>query len=252
MTNLDVFLPKFIAVFLLPPLNVLALGVCGASLRKRRPRLGGALLATAGLLFYVLSAPVIVRTVRSHCEAIPPLDPAATPPPAEAIVLLAGGLYRNAPEYGVDTVDGYVLERLRYAARLYRLTGKPLLVTGGSWRKGARPESQAMKEALEQDFHVPVQWVEDRSRTTFENAQLSAPLLQQQGIHTIYLVTHALHMERSRAAFEKLGFHVIPAPTMYATWEKTTVFDFLPHSSTLAMSSAVLYEWLGRKWYAWK
>ncbi len=46
-------------------------------------------------------------------------------------MVLGGGRYRDAPEYGNDTVGEYTLVRLRYAAKLHRETGFPLLVTGG-------------------------------------------------------------------------------------------------------------------------
>lgn len=250
MTNLDVFLTKLVAAFFLPPLNLLLLILIGIRLLPRRPHLARRAFITTGLFLYLFSTPIVVNAVRHCLEPIPPLDPTATLPAADAIVVLSGGLYRKAPEYGEDTVDGYVLERLRYAARLYRLTGKPILVTGGSWQEGRRPEADTMKESLEQDFHVPVQWVEDRSRNTFENAQFSAPILQRQNIHTIYLVTHALHMPRARAAFEHAGLHVIPAPTLFAVWDKLTIFYFLSQGWAFSMSTSLCYEALGRLWYA--
>lgn len=252
MANLDVLLTKLVAAFFLPPLNLLLLLCLGIFLLPRRPHLARRMLIATGLFLYLFSTPIIVNAVRHCLETIPPLDPTATPPEADAIVVLAGGLYRKAPEYGEDTVDGYVLERLRYAARLYRLTGKPILVTGGSWRKGRRPGAHTMKDSLEQDFHVPVQWVEDRSRNTFENAQFSAPILQRQHIRTIYLVTHALHMPRARDAFEHAGFQVIPAPTLFAVWDNLTIFHFLPQGRALSVSTSLCYEALGRLWYAIK
>lgn len=252
MANLDILFAKVVSAFLLPPLNLLVCCALGIVLLKRSQRLARTVLIFACLVLYVFSTPIIVGTLRRSAETTPPLNPDVALPEAEAIVVLAGGLYRKAPEYGVDTVDGYVLERLRYAARLYRLTGKPVFVTGGSWREGVRPESHAMKESLEEDFHVPVQWVEDRSRTTLENARFSAPLLQQNGIHKIYLVTHALHMRRAREAFERMGLIVIPAPTVFATREQLSILHFLPQGASLESGNNVLYEWLGRLWYALK
>jgi uncharacterized SAM-binding protein YcdF (DUF218 family) len=253
MANLDVLLTKLVGTFLLPPLNLLLLIFLGLCLLPRRPHFARKVFIVTGLFLYLFSTPIIVGAVRHYCETLPPLDPSATPPTADAIVVLAGGLYRKAPEYGAeDTVNGYVLERLRYAARLRRLTGKPILVTGGSWREGVRPEAQAMKESLEQDFHIPVQWVEDQSRNTFENAQFSASILRQHGVHTIYLVTHALHMPRARDAFERAGVQVIPAPTLFAVRDKLTIFHFLPQASSFAISASVFYEALGRLWYALK
>lgn len=252
MPNLDVLLTKLVSAFLLPPLNVLMLLFGGVVLLKRHPRLGRAVIFGTCVVLYAASTPVLVSAVRRQFETIPPLDPSAALPPADAIVVLSGGVYRNAPEYGGDTISGHVLERLRYTARLYRLTGKPVLVSGGSWRAGVRPESQAIKESLEQDFHVPVRWLEDQSRNTQENARLSAALLHQQGIRKIYLVTHALHMPRAREAFERAGFQVTPAPTIFASRECLSVLHFLPHSSTLETSTILLHEWIGRVWYRWE
>lgn len=252
MANFDILLTKVVSTFLLPPLNLLLLLLLGIFLLPKRPHLARRVLIVTGLLLYLFSTPIIVGSIRQCFETDPPLDPTATLPAADAIVVLAGGLYRKAPEYGGDTVDGYVLERLRYAAWLYRRIDKPILVTGGSWREGVRPEAHAMKESLEEDFHIPVRWVEDQSRNTSENAQLSAAILQKHGVHTIYLVTHALHMPRARAAFEGVGLQVVPAPTLFAVRDRVTVLQFLPQGSSFEGSSAVFYEVLGRLWYAWK
>ena len=252
MANLDILLTKLVSAFLLPPLSLFLLILIGIFLLPRRPHVARKVFLVTGLFLYLFSSPIIVGAVRQYCETIPPLDPMATLPEADAIVVLAGGLYRKAPEYGEDTVNGYVPERLRYAARLYRLTGKPILVTGGSWEEGVRPEAQAMKASFEQDFHIPVYWVEDQSRNTFENAEFSAPILRQHGIHIIYLVTHALHMPRARAAFERTGVRVIPAPTLFAVRDELTIFHFLPQGSSFTMSASLFYEAIGRLWYALK
>ncbi len=48
------------------------------------------------------------------------------------------------------------------------------------------------------------------SRTTEENAQFTAALLQPRGIHRILLVTDLPHLRRSWLTFQSLGFEVIP------------------------------------------
>jgi uncharacterized SAM-binding protein YcdF (DUF218 family) len=241
---------KIASIFLMPPLNLLVVSGIGFLLLKSRPRFARALLIASWLLLYVFSMPFIVGAVRRGAETTPALEPTAPLPPADAIVILAGGIYVNAPEYGGDTVDGYVLERLRYAVHLYRRTGKPILVTGGSTHRDTTPESQVMKESLEQDFQVPVRWIEAQSRTTQENASFSAALLRNQGVHTIYLVTHALHMPRARQAFEQEGFQVVPAPTMFATSRKRQrIQSFLPHSGSLNSTATLFHEGVGRLWY---
>ncbi|MEW6298215.1 MAG: YdcF family protein [Thermodesulfobacteriota bacterium] len=202
------------------------------------------------LLLYLLSTPLIGGALLRSLEDTPPLPPDASLPAGDAIVVLGGAIYHDAPEYGGDTVSGELLERLQYAARLYRLTGKPILVTGGNPGEASIAEAVAMRETLVQDFQVPVRWVEDQSRTTLENARLSAPLLQRQGVQRVYLVTHAAHMPRARAAFEHAGLQVIPAPTRFTTTrDRWSVFTFLPNPFTLAMSHRALHEWFGRLWY---
>ena len=70
-----------------------------------------------------------------------------------------------------------------------------------------------MREVLESEFEVAVSWSERESTDTLENASLSAPILNKNGVRTILLVTHAWHMPRARACFEAQGFTVLAAPT---------------------------------------
>src|SRR3546814_2990244 len=65
------------------------------------------------------------------------------------------------------------LQRLQYAAYLARLTGKPILASGGP--ASAAPYmtvAEAMKVTLERDFGVPVRWIENQSRSTYAKAEL--------------------------------------------------------------------------------
>jgi uncharacterized SAM-binding protein YcdF (DUF218 family) len=107
-----------------------------------------------------------------------------------------------------------------------------------------------MQDALVHDFQVPVRWLEPASRNTYENARFSAKLLHDQGIHTVYLVTHAWHMPRSQAAFAAFGITTIPAPTHFVTLRHLDFDDLLPHAHALTTSYDALYEWIGRLWYA--
>ena len=106
-----------------------------------------------------------------------------------------------------------------------------------------------MQAVLTREFQVPVQWIEQDSRNTLENARLSRRLLQAAGVQRIYLVTHAWHMPRARLAFEHAGFAVIPAPTRYATFFESTILEFLPKASALLDSSRFFHEVIGIGWY---
>jgi uncharacterized SAM-binding protein YcdF (DUF218 family) len=244
-------IPKLLSSFLLLPFNLLILFGIGIVLLSRHPRLGRNLIIIAWLALWALSTPVISATLLQSLEHTPALQLDRLPTEVDAIIVLSGGTYCNAPEYEKDTVSPYTLERLRYAAELHRRTGKPILVTGGKLSNPI-PEAIAMKETLEYDFHVPVRWLEEQSHDTMENARFSAAVVKDQGVHRVFLVTHASHMPRAQAAFQKAGFEVIPAPTRFTTRCRLTPLGFLPTSSALAVSATALHEWIGLVWYRFK
>jgi uncharacterized SAM-binding protein YcdF (DUF218 family) len=165
---------------------------------------------------------------------------------------LGGGTYFHAPEYGGDTVGQATLERLRFAAKLQRETGKPVLVTGGSPLGNNTSEAEQMKQVLEHEFNVPVSWVEGASDNTQENANLSKKMLEQPRITRIYLVTHAWHMPRAMLAFQAAGFQIVPAPTAYTTRFQTDLLAFLPNANALRDSRIFMHELIGTLWYQLK
>ena len=136
-------------------------------------------------------------------------EPALTPdhldPSAEAVVVLAGDAVIRAPEFGRDTLGAMTLVRVRYAARLAKESGLPILTSGGPGKTGTEPLAALMRDVLEGEFAAPVSWTEEHSRTTRENARLSAEILHEAGITRVYLVTHAWHMPRARRSFEATG-----------------------------------------------
>ena len=240
-----------IAAWLLPPGCLLLLAAWGLLRLREHPQSGKALVTLALLSLYLLSTPWIARALLGILEPAP-ADPLQAPP-AQAIVVLGGGKYHAPPEYGgIDTVNSAALVRLRYAAHLHRLSGKPILVSGGSPEGSAIPEAQAMKAALENEFKTPVMWTEDASATTLENARASFNILKAHGITRIYLVTHAWHMPRSQRVFSEAGFSVVAAPTGYATHFKFTLMEGFPNAYSLHQSSVFFHEVIGIAWYRLK
>ena len=244
---MDWLIRNAIAALLLPPGSLLLLLLGGLALLKRRRFVGRAFVAVAVLALYALSTQYVANSLLQGLEP-PPADTTGDPL-GHAIVVLGAGTYFHAPEYGGTTVSAPALVRLRYAATLYRTTRKPVLVAGGSPEGAPKGEAIHMQETLERDFQVPVKWVEDRSHTTAENARLARPMLEAEGIRTIYLVTHAWHMPRARLAFQDAGFEVIAAPTAYATRYRTTFLDFVPDARALRDSSIYFHEVIGIAWY---
>jgi uncharacterized SAM-binding protein YcdF (DUF218 family) len=236
-----------IAALLLPPGCLLAVAALGAAFSRRMPRLGRSLLALSLVLLYALSTPFLSHRLVQALEPTK-LDPLADRS-GQAIVVLGGGAYFAAPEYGKDTVGTFTLVRLRYAAHLHRELGMPILTTGGAPLGNAGSEAELMQQVLERDFRVPVKWIETQSRNTLENARYTHRLLSAVGVRRIYLVTNAWHMPRARFVFERAGFTVIPAATAYTTRFDTTVVDFLPNASALTSMSWLFHELIGMGWY---
>jgi uncharacterized SAM-binding protein YcdF (DUF218 family) len=243
------FITNIIASFLLPPLSLLIMLALGIILIYRRSKLAKPLLLTAFCVLWVASTPYCAEGALHWLES--QTTPLPTQPKnADAIVILGGGTYFRAPEYaGQDTVGEQTLLRLRYGAKLQRETGKPILVTGGTPLGNSVPEAQQMRTSLEQEFHVPVQWTEDASDNTMENARNSFQILQKAGIGKIYLVTNAWHMPRSAEAFRRAGFEVVEAPTAFTTRYRIDLLAFLPRAESLRDSKIFIHEVIGLFWY---
>jgi uncharacterized SAM-binding protein YcdF (DUF218 family) len=234
---------KALAALVLPPTGPLLLALAGLALLGRRPRLGRALawLGVVGLL--ALSLPVVSHALLRLLEPAA-LDLQRTGD-AQAIVILGGGVRRNAAEFGGDTLARLTLERVRYGALVARTTRLPVLVSGGSV-SGGTAEAALMKRVLEQEFNVEVRWSEDRSRDTRSNAAESATILLPAGIRRVLLVAHGFDMPRASAEFASAGFQVMPAPTVIAgeRFGFDHPVELLPSMSALQGSYYALYELL--------
>lgn len=250
---MELLLTKIVTALILPPGGNLVLAATGLLLWRRARLAAGVLLLVSVVTLYAFSMPALGNALTASLERVPARSPGA---PVDAgvgaIVVLGGGRNDNAPEYGGETVSAASLVRLRYAARLQRETGLPLLVSGGrvfDSDPGAA-EAALMGEVLEADFAVPVRWLEERSRNTAENARYAAELLAAENVAGIILVTHASHMPRAVAEFEKQGLRVRPAATGRGPYRAPTGgLGWLPSSAALDASRAALHEYVGRVWY---
>jgi uncharacterized SAM-binding protein YcdF (DUF218 family) len=241
------WLSKAIGLLFLPPASFLILGFAGLWAMRRSPRLGTGLIVFSLFSGYALSTPIVGRQLVTWIEPAPGLP--VEDVRGQAIVVLGGGLYLEAPEYGGDTLNAATLLRTRYGARLHRQTGKPLLVSGGRVESRNTSEADAMRAVLVNEWGIPDVWTETSSRTTLENARMSSALLRTRGIKTIYLVTDAWHMPRARWCFEQSGVVVISAPTGYTRGARGDLRDYLPSAHGLEYSSRFFHEVIGLAWY---
>jgi uncharacterized SAM-binding protein YcdF (DUF218 family) len=244
------FFTNLLAAFLLPPLSLVLLGCLGWWLARRFRFAGNTIIITSIALLLALSTGAGSRLL------VAPLENRSLPVPnpkmvdAKAIVILGGGRSFAAPEDdNRDQPSAQTLARLRHGARLYRMTGLPILVSGGAPDRGGESEAAVMARALREDFHIPVRWIEGTSENTAQNATHAATMLREAGIDRVLLVTDAMHMSRAMQIFSKTSLMVVPAATDFRSRKPLSVADFIPSAGGLQTSHYALHEWIGLVWY---
>jgi uncharacterized SAM-binding protein YcdF (DUF218 family) len=243
-------LKPILTALALPPTGPLLLALLGILIATRR-RAAGLLVAAAGIvLAWVLSTNGMALVLARHL--MPDVKPAtlAQMQPAQAIVVLGGGVLPEAPEYGIAQPAPHTLGRLRYGVWLARHTGKPLAFAGGvGWGAAGtatEAEGTVAQRVLKDDYGIAPRWVDDRSRDTAENASRMAALLLPAHVRRIVLVTDAAHIPRAVAAFQHQGFDVVPAPTDFPIARGRPLLEWLPSDIGEETCRELIREWLGR------
>lgn len=250
-------LKPILTALILPPsspllLVLLGLGMAWPRQRLRRAARLGAVLAVLGtVLLWLLSCQAVAVWLSRH--ALPQI--AALPPQpgavlraekVQAVVVLGGGVWREAPEYGQAQASPHTAARLRYGMHLVRASGLPLAFAGGVGWGAADPEvteAEVARRHVEQ-AGLGIRWLDDRSRDTGENAQRMAGLLLPQGVRRIALVSEAWHLPRAIREFERAGLQVLPAPTGFIGPDSSALLQWLPSGKSLMDTRQVLREWL--------
>ena len=236
-----------------PPSSLLLLLLLSLALRKRWPKvaLSSFIISFSGL--YIMSLPITVEYAARALEREAPLSAAqwsTLAHQADAIVVLGGGREINDPAWQGDQPSLMAMQRIRYAARLAKASQLPILMSGGLHYGKPPSEAQLMADSLQQDFDLTARWLENHSRTTWENAQYSAKILQAEGIQRVVLVTNAWHMPRSRWSFEQFGFAVVSAPVGFLGGANGRPLNgCIPESKAMWQNTALLNEAIGSLLY---
>jgi uncharacterized SAM-binding protein YcdF (DUF218 family) len=230
----------------------------GLLLWWRRGRLPRWLLCTAlalELLCLLLSTPLGADALLARAERRAPAATDCTAPLPDTIVLLAGGMRRDAaaPD-DLAALGESSLQRTFGAATLFaRMPGARLVISGGMHRDVA-VSAQMAELAVRLGVPRGAIRIEDQSRTTWENAT-RVRALDPAVPERIWLVTSAAHMPRALLAFRAAGF----APCSYPVDIRAATFegpgDLLPGGGAITRSAAVLHEWVGEiayRWRAWR
>lgn len=236
---------RLLETLLLPPAGPFLVALLG--LLFWRFRLGRRVMIFGFVVLYAASCPLVANTLIRGLHQYEPVSPETlTGAGTEAIVVLGGGYYGEAEEYGEATVGPFFLERLRYAAWLYRRTGIPIVISSG------RSDAHTAAQLLVEEFGVPVLAVEDRSWTTRDNAMHTANILDEKGLSQIAVVTHGWHMPRAVYSFEQTGIAGLIAAPMGLSDPAPDGADWnqwMPSARALLRTRTALHEYLGIFWY---
>ncbi|MDZ7752550.1 MAG: YdcF family protein [Gammaproteobacteria bacterium] len=249
------FDPHLLVKLVLPPSGPILLGLIGAILSPWRRRAGVWVMVFSIVAAYVFSIPLTASLLTIAARPHSPLDETGLDAlDADVVVVLAGGLYLRAPEYGEDTASQRTLARVRYAAFLARRLGVPVIASGGFRDKehrweGTRTEAEAMTSLLSKEMGIDDVLTDSDSYSTRDSARRVDGLLPA-GTERILLVTDAMHSRRAVDAFLRAGIEVIPAPTRYYTAPAPyTIYSWIPQEDSVSQTWYALYELVGQVWY---
>jgi len=243
---------KAVSQLLLPPGGLILLGLFGVLFYRRW--WGKSAVILSFLLLWGLSTEPVRDALTEPLEfQYPALKIEQVKIDRTVIVLLGGGIYENAPEYGGrDELGRYAMMRTIYAADVAQKSGLDIYATGGKpLTQTEESEGEIMRHWLlklglkEEYVHA-----ENASNNTWENASYMKKILAEKGVNRVVLVTSAWHMPRAVWCFESHNFEVIPAPTDYLTARDSyDLRSYLPSWTVLSDSSQALHEYLGLLWY---
>ena len=215
------------------------------------------------LLLLLTATPMLATTYIGALEMrYPPFIPGSESN-FDAIVVLAGGIYHKGSLRPSDEAKDASRQRTACGAELWRQGLAPtLLLTGGDatvFRTGPSEASEMKRWALHLGVPESALGLEEKSRTTYENALETKAML---GSARILLVTAAYHMPRAVGLFEKQGLVVTPVACGFEAqhrpqeaWARATLFDFIPTVNALLLTTeavdeviGILVYWLAGKW----
>jgi len=202
------------------------------------------------LVFIGSSNPWLANTLAKSLERQYPQKNMAHYSQHDAIVILGGGL--RLPSSPASEVQlGARSDRYWYATQLYRAgKAKQIFIAAGN----AYAQTDLLGEAvyakqLLSKWGVPERAivVEAQSRTTEQNRDNIAVLLERRKVRSILLVTSALHMPRSMELFASLPLQITPASAdVLVRYEKRPSWTrWLPSSSSIDLSTRALHEYYG-------
>ncbi len=217
----------------------------GAGFRRLRRFFSGLAATLLFLTLFTSCGGVMLQALENRIAR-----PASLPADLSCIIIL-GGAFENeviAGRGGMEFnqaadrfVEGLKLAQTYPAAKI--------LVSGGDGSFSGKYDGDAeTSTAFFSTFGIAPERIirENRSRTTFENADNTKALLEKNGLSDCALITSAFHMPRSMGLFRKLGIPVTPWPVDYRTSGQLSLApDFSQPSLNAQLTTTAMREWTG-------
>lgn len=243
----------------LPPLPLIVLTAVGGLSMRRHRRAGAALFSASLLTLWLactdgaaqwLALNVVKAPPALSVSAIDGLRAQQAQRQDVGVLVLGGGVRHYTPEYDGPSLNTITAERFAYGAWLARRLNAPLGFSGGIGRSARHltvSEASVVERTAREEFKLPLRWAEGSSRDTRENAVLSFALLREDGIKTLLLVTHDMHMPRAERAFVAAAagqMDIVVAPVGLQRDAMSELGDWLPSGEGLSRVRYAIYEWL--------
>lgn len=170
----------------------------------------------------------------------------------KADVIIALGDFVRAPRKPRIAIElSESSDRLLYATRLYH-AGKAnkIILSGGNVFK----QSSGLPHA-DYAAQLLIDWgvkksdilLENKSRTTYENAIYTKQLMLKTKLKHALLITSAMHMPRAMAIFKTLGVKTTAASTdfLIAAEDGPRYLQWMPSEKALHYFAAAIHEYIG-------
>ena len=242
-------LAKMLEVVANPGAILLLLCVAGTLLCTFGRRRWGLRALYAGVGGFVLIA--VLPIDRWMIAPLEDRFPQVAAPPAhvDGIIVLGGAVdTERTQERGIPALNWAAERMTAFAGLARRYPQAKLVFTGGSgaFRPGSLKETDVAR-ALFTDLGVDQSRMiyEDKSRTTFENAEQTRRLVNPKPGEVWILVTSANHMPRSVGVFRHVGWDVLPWPVGFKTPPRRGVPILGSLAGHLNVVDLAFHEWLG-------
>ena len=237
-------LQKLLVALTYPPALTLCALLLAAGLMFLRRRWSAGVLAAAAMAWSGLwSIPVASDWLRGHLERRHPVQDEARLPEADAIVVLGGGSRYAWLRRARIRPEDLESSRLAAGARAWHAGRAPVVVLSGGGDNG-RSEARRMAFAIAR-LGVPASRVllEERSRSTRDNARYTAELLERHRLRRVLLVTSSVHMPRAMLQFDRAGIDAIAVPVPERARRTTWTERWLPSRRALWRSGRAIKEY---------